>query len=101
MRAIILAAALLAGCGEKVSAPADSYAIPEFEWRIRSAEDLRAVYANSGEVLGKDQVIEGFVGTDAHGRDVIYTKRPKTVDDAVACTLGHEVMHLALGDYHR
>lgn len=94
-------ALLLSACAEKIEAPADAYEIPPFEWRIRTNEQLRAIYANSGMPLRDGHKLHGFVGTDAAGRHVIYTTRPRTVDDAVACTLGHEVMHLALGDYHR
>ena len=97
----IAAAALLPGCAEKIDAPADAYAVPAFEWRIRTNEQLRATYANSGMQLRDDQRLHGFVGIAPDGRQVVYTTRPKRVDDAVACTLGHEVMHLALGDYHR
>ena len=102
MRTLICLAALgVTACGEKMQAPADTYAIPEFEWRIRSNDELRSIYANSGMSLREGHKLHGFVGTDAAGRNVIYTTSPRTVDDAVACTLGHEVMHLALGDYHR
>lgn len=102
MRALICLTALaLTACGEKMEAPADAYDIPPFEWRIRTNEQLRAIYANSGVVLRDEHRLHGFVGTAPDGRNVIYTTRPRTVDDQVACTLGHEVMHLALGDYHR
>ena len=102
MRALICLAALaVTACGERVDAPADAYEIPPFEWRIRSPDELRAIYANSGMPLRDGHKLHGFVGTDSAGRNVIYTTRPRTVDDAVACTLGHEVMHVALGSYHR
>lgn len=79
----------------------DSYHLPPIEWRIRDAQGLRAAYVNSGMTLTNDQKLEGFVGLDEKGRTVVYTMRPKTVDDSVACTLGHEVMHVALGNYHK
>lgn len=91
----------MTACGEKMDAPADAYAIPSFEWRIRSSDELRAIYARSGMRLQDGQRLHGLVGTAPDGRHVIYTTRPRHVDDQVACTLGHEVMHLALGDYHR
>lgn len=103
MRTLILAAfaLLLSACAEKVDAPASAYEVPAFEWRIRTNDELRAIYANSGMALRDEQRLHGFVGVAADGRRVVYTTRPKRVDDAVACTLGHEVMHLALGNYHR
>ena len=102
MRALICLTALAtAACGEKMEAPADAYVVPAFEWRIRSNDQLREIYANSGMPLRDGHKLHGFVGTAPDGRHVIYTTRPRTVDDQVACTLGHEVMHLALGDYHR
>lgn len=102
MRTLICLAMLgVAGCGEKMDAPADAYEIPPFEWRIRTNDELRAIYANSGMHLRDEHRLHGFVGRAPDGRHVIYTTRPRTVDDQVACTLGHEVMHLALGDYHR
>ena len=94
-------ALLLAGCAEKIEVPADDYAIPAFEWRIRSDQHMRAVYANSGQRLEDGHRLTGFVGRAPDGRHVVYTGRPQRLDDQVACTLGHEVMHLALGDYHR
>lgn len=102
IRPVVMLCALAAtACGERVSAPADEYPVPALEWRIRSSDQLRAIYANSGMRIEDSQRLHGFVGTAPDGRHVIYTTRPRTVDDQVACTLGHEVMHLALGDYHR
>lgn len=98
--AIFAATLLLSACAEKIEAPAAAYDVPAFEWRIRTNEQLRAIYANSGMTLQDGQRLHGFVGTAPDGQHVIYTTRPRTVDDQVACTLGHEVMHLALGDYH-
>lgn len=43
----------------------------------------------------------GFAGYADDGTAVVYTLPPNRVDDAVTCTLGHEVMHVALGEYHR
>ena len=78
----------------------NEYSLPPIEWRIRDAQGLRTAYNNSGMTIGNDERLEGFVGIDEEGRTVVYTMRPKYVDDSVACTLGHEVMHVALGNYH-
>lgn len=101
MRALILIL-LLTGCGERVTPtphPGDVHALPLIEWRIVSEPELRRVYADAGMPLERGQKLHGFVGTQS-GRTVIYTTAPRTVDDQIATTLGHEVMHVALGSYH-
>lgn len=45
--------------------------------------------------------LQGFAGYTDSGRAVVYTLHPRTVTDPVACALGHEIMHIALGDYHK
>lgn len=93
---------LLAGCAEPVAPPpqaGNTHKLPEIEWRIRSQKELLLVYANSGEKLGDKDRLTGFVGKEG-GRWVVYTIPPKTVDDEATCTLGHEIMHIALGPYH-
>lgn len=99
----VIAVALLAGCAEPVvPAPreGDTHQLPPIEWRIRSREEIAAVYVANGRTLGEKQSLEGFVGRRGD-QWVIYTSPPRTVDDQVACTLGHEVMHVALGNYHK
>ena len=44
--------------------------------------------------------IQGANPLFGNGKAIIYTLPPKTVDDDVATTLGHEVMHIAMGKYH-
>lgn len=105
MRTVILAAALLlAGCNDKVQNtpdPGTNIAIHNFEWRIRDAATLRAQYEAAGMAPGEQDRLYGFAGIDTStGARVVYTLPPKQVNDDITCTLGHEVMHLALGDYH-
>ena len=105
-KAAVIAVLLLAGCtgGERVTdAPqaGDTIQLPPVEWRIVDAPALLQVYRNSGLEVPQHHQLEGFVGVDSGGRQVIYTLPPRTVDDQVTCTLGHEVMHVALGNYHR
>ncbi|WP_323162838.1 hypothetical protein [Stenotrophomonas maltophilia] len=101
---VALAAAVLAlaACGEKVQhAPkvGDDIHIDAFTWRVRSAEQIAIEYRAAGKAPGAGQAVAGYIGT-LNGAPIITTQSPRYVDDAVACTLGHEVMHAALGDYH-
>lgn len=102
---LALAAVTLTACQEEVQeAPlaGDTVHVPAFEWRVRDTRTLVDNYTiDSGMTLADGQKIEGFTGLDPRGTVVVYTKAPRYVDDQVACTLGHEVMHLALGDYHQ
>lgn len=110
-RASVLGLLLLVGCGEAISpAPAagDVHYLPPIELRFVDRQTLEAVYRNSdmeirevrvGKHRKKDQ-LTGFVGI-RDGRTVLYTLPPKYVDDAMTCTLGHEVLHVPLGSYHQ
>lgn len=104
IRALALAIALLlAGCGERIDpAPVagDVHQLPQIEWRIVGAPELRRVYADAGMPLAAGDKLHGFVGEQS-GRVVIYTLPPRRVDDQPTCTLGHELLHVAIGDYHR
>lgn len=100
---VLIAALLLAACAEKIepAAPAGAhYEIPAFDWHVVDREELQRVYLGAGMPIPEGRELRGFVGV-RDGRTVIYTLPPRTVDDDVATTLGHEVMHVALGDYHR
>ena len=101
---LIALACTVTGCGEKVQdapkAGTDIY-VPAFTWRIRTGEQINAEYARAGAVLpGEAYRVEAYIGR-VNGEGAITTKPPVFVDDEVACSLGHEVMHSALGDYHR
>lgn len=105
-----LIALLLTGCGERITPapqPGDVHHLPPIELRFVDRQTLEAVYLNSameirevrvGKHRQKDR-LTGFVGT-RNGRTVLYTLPPKYVDDAMTCTLGHEVLHVPLGSYH-
>ena len=100
---ILLSSLLLTACGESVQNPPEpgqTVALPPIEWRVRDREGLEAAYRNSGMPLTERERLHGFAGRDGDTA-VVYTLPPRRVDDAVACTLGHEVMHVALGEYHR
>lgn len=74
--------------------------VPPIEWAIVSQREMENLYSNSKKPL-KNGVLHGFIGIDpVTGATIVVTTRPRYVDDEVACTLGHEVMHAALGNYH-
>lgn len=93
---------LLTGCGERIDPapePGDVHALA-IEWRIVSRPELERVYRESGMPLGERDRLHGFAGFDGD-EAVVYTLPPVRVDDQATCTLGHEVMHIALGGYHQ
>lgn len=105
MRLLSLTACLLlAACGgeriEPQPQPGDVHQLPQIEWRIVGQRELERVYRDAGMPLERGDRLHGFIGQQS-GRTVIYTLPPQYVDDSATCTLGHEVMHAALGDYHR
>lgn len=88
----------LTGCAEKVQDPPEVGAnidIPAFVWRVR---DPATITQEHGAVAG--HTVMAYVGKTPNGTIVITTPPPRTVDDQVACSLGHEVLHLAIGAYH-
>lgn len=94
----------LTGCGEKIDnspQPGERVQIPAIEWRVVDRQGLLHAYQSNGMRLEQGQQLEGFAGIAADGRRVVYTLPPRTVDDAATCTLGHEVLHVVLGEYHR
>lgn len=95
---------VLAGCnGQSIAdapAPGATVNVPAVEWRVVDRATLESVYLNSGKSVAEGARLEGFAGVTAEGRAVIYTLPPRAVDDDATCTLGHEFMHVALGNYH-
>lgn len=107
--AAIMGILLLAACGEKVINPPAAGTVihvPAFEWHVMEPKDYIQVYENAGMVgpvradLPKGRLL-GFAGYLEDGTLVVVTPPPRYVDDEVATTLGHEVMHLVLGEFHR
>lgn len=80
--------------------PPKSITIPTFDWYIVSEAEMRDVYERSGQVIPEGGELKGITGLN-NGQQVVITPPPVYVDDEVACTLGHEVMHIAFGDYHK
>lgn len=105
MKPILLALILLlTACGEKVTNKPEAGAVlqvPAFEWHVVDQKELDTVYKQSGMALESKQKLYGFTGVTKDGRRVVYTTEPQYVDDAVALTLGHEVMHIVMGSYHK
>ena len=101
---IVGIAALLTACGEPVQGapdPGDTIQLPPIEWRVRDRVALEQAYRESGMITGERDKLHGFAGYADDGTAVVYTLPPQRVDDAVTCTLGHEIMHIALGEYHK
>lgn len=71
------------------------------KWPVIATLALLTACGESGMPIGERDRLHGFAGYSDDGTAVVYTLPPNRVDDAVICTLGHEVMHLALGEYHR
>lgn len=95
---------VLTACGEKISSapqPGDRVHLPAIEWRVVDRQGLLHAYQANGQMLMPGQQLEGFAGITPDGLHVVYTLAPRTVDDAATCTLGHEVLHVALGAYHK
>lgn len=102
---LLLVITLTAACtgGEKIADAPEAGAViylPEIEWRVVSRAELERVYIASGQPLEPGQSLRGFAATQGE-RILVYTLAPEEVDDDATLTLGHEVMHVALGDYHR
>lgn len=94
----------LTGCGEKINnapRPGEQVQLPEIEWRVVDRQTLMHAYQANGMQMQAGQKLEGFAGVTADGRNVVYTLPPQTVDDVATCTLGHEVLHVVLGKYHK
>jgi len=97
-------AAGLAGCSQSIDPapqPGQVYQLPAIEWHVVDRDELRRVYAGAGMPLAEGDKLHGFAGVDEAGRPVIYTLPPARVDDAATLTLGHELLHVALGRYHQ
>lgn len=80
--------------------PGTKTVIPTFTWITLDRDEMQRVYQTR---TGSDTYnVYGFVGYDpVTNEQIIVTEPPKFVDDEVACTLGHEVMHFAYGNYHK
>ena len=94
----------LTACGEKTNnapQPGEQVQIPAIEWRVVDRQGLLHAYQANGMRLQQGQQLEGFTGITPDGLHIVYTLPPSTVDDAATCTLGHEVLHVVLGEYHK
>lgn len=102
MKALWFCLLALTACGQSIEPapkPGEIYNIPEIEWNVLDREQLAQVYRDSGMDLRPGDDLHGFAGKRGN-TVVIYTLAPKTVDDQATLTLGHEVLHVVLGEYH-
>lgn len=100
---VMVLVAGLTGCAQSIDPapqPGQVYQLPAIEWHVVDRDELRRVYAAAGMPLAEGDKLHGFAGVDGAGRPVIYTLPPTRVDDAATLTLGHELLHVALGSYH-
>ena len=100
---VIASCVFLSACGEQVryeDADKSVYHIPAMEWHVVSEAEMLRMYKSAGMELRQGDKLKGFAGRCA-GVPCIVTTRPKYVDDGVVMTVGHEFMHIALGDYHK
>lgn len=93
------------GCVEKVQGapqPGDQYELPAITWYVVDQETLASEYRRFGMEIPEGHEVRGFVGTrDSDGKQVIYSLPPKHVNDEATRDLGHELLHIAIGDYHK
>lgn len=75
--------------------------LPAMQWHIVSRERLIDVYQRAGHPIPEGAELHGITGVTPEGQTIVVTLAPQNVDDEVTLTLGHEVMHVALGDYHQ
>lgn len=102
LSSLVVIAMLLTACGERVQSapqPGENIQLPPIEWRVRDRAGLEAAYTASNMRITKGDRLSGFAGWDGD-KAVVYTLPPARVDDTATLTLGHEVMHVALGAYH-
>lgn len=100
---LALIALLPTACRQQIdNAPkaGDVLQVPAFEWRVVDQHTLEQEYIKAGRTLGANQHLRGFAGYTLAGTQVVYTLPPSGVDDRATTTLGHEVLHLVLGEYH-
>lgn len=94
---------VLAGCTERIDPqprPGQVYQLPPIEWHVVDRAELRRLYVDAGMPLAEGDTLHGFAGVNARGQHVIYTLPPERVDDAATLTVGHEILHVAIGKYH-
>lgn len=100
---VLLCLGLLACDGkpkiQRAPVAGDVIQLPAIEWHVVTQSQLEQVYREAGMPLTQEQQLQGFVGTRGN-RTVLYTLAPQRVDDQAVLTLGHEVLHAAIGDYH-
>lgn len=104
---IVLAALVIGGCVAKIEPeynsimPGTDIEVDSIELRFRKPEELQRQYAGAGQTVPEKYELRAFIARDLDtGKKIIYSPPPKHVDDDVTCSIGHEFLHAALGNYH-
>ncbi|MCE9679626.1 hypothetical protein LZP69_10685 [Shewanella sp. AS1] len=92
----LMVCCLLAACGKPVKPEFDREQVILQRHFMSSAELASAAQARG--LIGKER---GFaVWSPSDNQCDVYLQQPKAVDDDITMTLGHEVLHCLIGQYH-
>ena len=102
---IVLLSLLFVGCSKQPDPvfpkAGESRGVPAFTWVVLNEKDLQAMYLASGGTLPEGSKLTGFTAQDrATGAQYVYTLPVENVDDERTLVVGHEVLHIILGNYH-
>lgn len=98
---VALFASMVGGSGAIHGTLPQSQMVPSFELRTVSTQaEMQTLYRKYGGKVCNGCRVQGFTATFGDGHKVVFIMPPKKVNDANTTTLGHEVLHVVLGNYH-